>query len=232
MFTPEQMAKLKNKAKQMDLNYERVYNAAVTCVENGLDPKGYILFRTSDEIKSLLKICADHGLDPQKTRCIFRHSPKDAEDIITLLNAYNIPLEASIFDKYYDQLEASIEYVATYGKGYLTPSIIMISAEKLQASMPAVRKLGLLPRVNSAPSILKLAPEEIAERYGVLYECVGVSPYGDTKYSIKSRLHPIFSFTEPKYVAYCQSYGISAYSRQMQREKYMARISKDPNKIL
>lgn len=232
MFKPTQMAYLKKKATQMELNYERVYNAAVTCVKNGLKPEGYILFRTSAEILDLLKICKDNGLDPQKTRCIFRHTPKDAEDIITLLNAHSIPLEASIFDKYLPQLEESIEYVSTYGKQFLTPSIITIPADKLKDSMPVVRELGLLPRVPHTPSVLKLSGEEIAERYGVLTESIGYSAHGYTRYSRSARLHPIFSFTEPRYMAYCSSYGIGKSTRDYQREKQLKKLSLDPHKII
>ena len=193
-----------NCAKIHKIPMEYICQIADICDDFGVPVKGTMFKRLPEDVKKLLQICQDNGIDVSKCASIFNRLPEDAQDIIDICHEENMVLEAQLFDRHPDRIKESIKYVKeNFGPSYVYSRVVMRDVENLKASIPTVKSLGILSYAIHDPSIFDLTRDEILERAGVLYYLM-LPLHDETEKSKRDRLNKIFGLSKEKFEDYCQ----------------------------
>ena len=147
----------------------------------------------------------------------FRKTAKEFEEIIEICEKHHIFIEPIIFYSKPKDLEKTIEYVSNFSTLYLKPTLLVKDLEKLQRSMPYMKKLGLLKYAVKDPGVLELSVEEIRERTAALL-CAEYPIHQFKRYSQEDRLSSVYTLSKKSFEKFLIDNSISAFSMQLKKD--------------
>ena len=170
---------------------EQIDDIVKVCGELGIEVSGTVFLRDAEEIRRIHSVCKKYGIEISGT--VFKKSADEIEDIVHVCEKYGLDVSSTLFKKSAGSLDKSMSYIQeNFGRGYLTPLIVITDVNHLQKVFPYLDRKGVLPAVITSPAILGLKFEEILERESI------VSQLGESDV-VNGRFNPIYGLSRKKY---------------------------------
>lgn len=170
---------------------EQIDDIVEVCGELGIEVSGTVFLRDAEEIRRIHSVCKKYGVEISGT--VFKKSADEIEDIVHVCEKYGLDVSSTLFKKSAGSLDKSMSYIQeNFGRGYLTPLIVITDVNHLQKVFPYLDRKGVLPAVITSPAILGLKFEEILERESI------VSQLGESDV-VNGRFNSIYGLSRKKY---------------------------------
>jgi len=193
------------------------------CEKYGVKAIGNVFSKSPEDLEEIIKICKNNKINIDSHRNVLSINPDVLTEIINICKENHLEMISEVFKRTPQQLKDSIDYVKRFGKEHVVTSIIIKDAEKLKASLPLVRFLGLLPYTHMDASIFDLTGDEIAERTGVL-EYLGKPLHKPNRYIHVDRVDRLYTLSNESFENYCIENCISQHVRDYRKNEIFNKI--------